>query len=100
LSADSLDPVPTFSYQGAFPPDYYGNVSLSGARNGHMRSSTDGKWIAVASNQELGATVHGGLELFRFKPCSGAFSESLVLDTLSYYGVCFSPDNSKLYATA
>src|SRR5690606_30500867 len=21
LSADSLDPVPTFSYQGAFPPD-------------------------------------------------------------------------------
>src|SRR5690606_5235513 len=72
----------------------------SGARNGHMRASPDGKWIAVASNQEFRTPAKGGLEIFPFHPCSGSLGASILLDTVSYYGVCFSADNSKLYATA
>lgn len=100
LTETGLDSVPVVSRQGAFPADYYGNVAHSGAQNGHMRASPNGKWIAVASNQEFTKPVRGGLELFAFEPCSGKFGPSLILDTLSYFGVCFSPDNSKLYATA
>lgn len=100
LTENGVNPNPIISRQGAFPPDYYGNVAHSGAQNGHMRASPNGKWIAVASNQEFTRPVRGGLELFPFEPCSGKFGPSLVLDTLSYFGVCFSPDNSKLYATA
>lgn len=100
LTSDGIGSEPVYSYEGALPADYYGNVSASGARNGHMRASPDGKWIAVASNQEFRTPAKGGLEIFPFHPCSGSLGASILLDTVSYYGVCFSADNSKLYATA
>ncbi len=43
--------------------------------------------------------VTGGLQLFDFDPLTGVVSNGVMLENYSsgYYGVCFSPDNTKLY---
>src|SRR5690606_15221524 len=85
-------------------------------RTGLLKASPDGSKIV--------ACCEGGLELYHFSKCSGKLSRPVLLDTLatydvayntvlcgyfenpvnhdvpvSYYSACFSPDNTKLYAT-
>lgn len=69
---------------------------------GVIKFSPDGLRMAASCNEDY--NNKGGLELYDFDPQSGKLSHPLVLDSSStkgyYYGACFSPDNSKLYATS
>ncbi|HZF99549.1 MAG TPA: hypothetical protein VEY71_01030, partial [Chitinophagales bacterium] len=67
---------------------------------GHMRISPNGKRLALAASQQLNR-----VELFDFDNTTGVVS-NLIFSDENYpnvcgftgpYGVCFSPDNSKLY---
>lgn len=69
---------------------------------GYMRISPNGKMLAVAISQQIKR-----VELFPFDNSSGIVGDSLFSDpafanncgTSGPYGVCFSPDNSKLYVS-
>lgn len=99
LTAAGVTPSPVVSQAGLLPYGWYGAGNDTYA--GVMKASPDGTRIAVASNgQSLPAGAEqGGLELYRFERCSGRLLEPVLLDSGSYYGVCFSPDGSRLYAT-
>jgi len=70
---------------------------------GEMVFSSQGSWLGISAG-ELDL-----LELYRFDRCTGLLSGLIVLgpnqkiqpdaSTLDYYGICFSPDESKLYVT-
>lgn len=65
------------------------------SRYGYLQPSPDGSMLAAAVKWD------GFIEVSRFDPLQGSISESFKLEIPnSPYGVCFSPDNSKLYATA
>ena len=78
-----------------------GNLPISWYRFGVIKFSPDGTKMAAACNLNWNST--GGLELYDFDVNTGIVSNAQVLDSSStkayYYGACFSPDNSKLYAT-
>lgn len=64
-------------------------------RYGYLVPSPDGTILASAVKQD------GFIEVCSFDPTEGIISESFKLEIPNVpYGVCFSPDNSKLYATA
>jgi gliding motility-associated-like protein len=71
--------------------------SPNGGRNlywvhGEMKISPDRRTLAIAAE--------GGqfIELFDFDPATGQVSNARMLDSgNAAYGICFSPDNSKLY---
>lgn len=86
-----------------------GHYPLAWYRQGHMKFSPDRSKMAVVC-RAYSAWYHllppfyyvGGLEVFDFDPKTGQLSQGYMLGEDSshlYYGVCFSPDNSKLYAT-
>ena len=77
-----------------------GNLPVTWYRCGVIKFSADGSRMAAACHQGVGPA--GGLELYQFNAMTGEVSQPLVLDSSStahYYGACFSPDGSKLYAT-
>ncbi len=60
-----------------------------------------GNWLAASPNgRMLASAIAGGkLEVFGFDPCTGVVATVRVLmEDGAGYGVCFSPDNTKLYA--
>jgi len=64
-------------------------------RYGYLQPSPDGSMLAAAVKDD------GFIEVSRFDPVEGSISKSFKLEIPDVpYGVCFSPDNSKLYATA
>lgn len=78
---------------------------------GSMAVSPDRKTIAITSspaamNWSIGYTSCYGAAVARFDPATGKLSESIVImDSAQYMifnpkGVCFSPDNSKLYVVS
>jgi gliding motility-associated-like protein len=85
--------APVISNIGSLPLNWYGQ--------GVIKFSSDGSKMAAACN--TGLTHKGGLEFYDFNRQTGILSNPLVLDSSStlgnYFGACFSPDNSKLYAT-
>lgn len=85
--------TPVVSNVGSFPLSWY--------RCGVIKFSPDGTKMAAASNDPF--ALSGGLELYDFDRTTGLLSNNVVLDSSStlgyYYGACFSPDNSKLYAS-
>ncbi len=89
----AISTVPVSSNCGNLPISWYGY--------GVIKFSADGTKMAAACNKEWNST--GGLELYDFDKNTGVISNAQVLDSSStmgyYYGACFSPDNSKLYAT-
>ena len=96
LNDTGLVTTPVYSNVGNLPLEYYDR--------GDMRASPDGRKIAAACrNSESYRDVSGGVELYDFDPHTGKLSNAIVLQKdslLGYYaGVCFSPDNSKLYVT-
>lgn len=53
------------------------------------------------SRKKLSIGNANDLELYDFSPASGILSNQIILDNfIGSYGVCFSPNSSKLYATA
>jgi len=99
ITANGVDHTPVISEIGSLPADGY---SLGGS----LKASPDGSKLAVAGCR--------GVELYDFERCSGKVKNARILDTASnaypylqqsiftrsrFHGLCFSPDNSKLYAT-
>lgn len=88
LSGSGLNPVPVISI---FP------IPISGAANpGTMEISQNRTKLALS--WASGFSIWGKKELYDFNPASGLVSNKMILDSVGGgYGVCFSPDNSKLY---
>ncbi len=89
VTSAGVQPGPVISEAGLLPvSDYEGNVY-----QGVLKASPDGRKLAIVAK--------GAIELFDFDRCSGQVTNPALLtaDGDYYYGLCFSPDNSKLYAT-
>lgn len=93
LNDTGLVTTPAVSNVGHLPVSWY-NLGV-------IKFSPDGTRMAAACN--TGLSHKGGLELYDFNGQTGTLTNPLVLDSSStlgnYFGACFSPDNSKLYAT-
>ncbi|UZJ63955.1 gliding motility-associated C-terminal domain-containing protein [Sphingobacterium sp. KU25419] len=94
VSRQGLDTVPVRSEAGT-PTlgDYNSHGFLKASPNGHLLAT------GVVKHQHITDSISGILELYDFEPCSGKLKNTRIIDTGAYIGVCFSPDNSKLYAT-
>lgn len=79
-----------------------GQLPLSWYLSGVIKFSPDGSKMAAACNYVY-PDIAGGLELYDFNPTTGILSNTAILDSSGtkgyYYGACFSPDGSKLYAS-
>ncbi len=85
ITRSGISNEPVVSTCGALPAANY--------IYGVLKASPDGRKLAAAC-------YGGGLELYDFDPFSGAVYNPVVIDsTTTYYGACFSPDNTKLYTT-
>ena len=82
VDENGVDATPVISECGDLPVNTY-------IFNGLMKASNDSKQIAVATIS--------GVELYDFEKCSGRLKNPRLIDTMVSYGVCFSPDDSKLY---
>jgi hypothetical protein len=68
-------------------------------RYGYLQPSPDGSMLAAAVR--TGFHSDGFVEISRFDPAEGSISESFIMEIPNRpYGICFSPDNSKLYVTS
>lgn len=66
---------------------------------GYLAVSPNRKYIAASEQAIFGG--NNGLELSRFDPATGILSNAVQLEPSNgYYGVSFSPDNSKLYGSS
>lgn len=66
---------------------------------GYLAVSPDRKHIACSEQALFGG--NNGLELARFDAATGIVSGAVQLEPeLGYYGVCFSPDNTRLYGSS
>jgi hypothetical protein len=87
LDDDGIDTTPVVSRSG---PNVPGSPGLPGG----MAASPDGRRLAFAA-------VPGIVALFAFDNATGRVSGAVQLPNhWSGYGVCFSPDNTKLFVTA
>jgi gliding motility-associated-like protein len=60
-----------------------------------------GCMAAATNNLAIAAGIHSrGVALFDFDPMAGIISNTRIVDTNTTYGVCFSPDNTKLYGAS
>ncbi|WP_313155923.1 gliding motility-associated C-terminal domain-containing protein [Sphingobacterium multivorum] len=91
VSAMGVSATPVVSEIGAFPVgNYFGGI---------LAVSPDGKKIATGVGRGGIYNYAGGLEMYDFEKCSGRLKNLQVIDTgAQVHGVCFSPDNTKLYA--
>ncbi len=86
------------SHIGTRHPVISANQS-SGASIGQLKASPDGRKLAIVNGQ----TAVDVAEYFDFDNATGVVSNCVSVQTnpiISYYGVSFSPDNSKLYISA
>ncbi|HVZ41991.1 MAG TPA: T9SS type A sorting domain-containing protein [Candidatus Kapabacteria bacterium] len=77
----------------AYPRDDNDRTNTAGFATGCIKLSPDGRHLAAANQWLLMA------EVYDFDNSSGAVSNRMLLDSgrYRYYGVSFSPDNSKVY---
>lgn len=99
ITSNGIAATPTISKVGNFPLEYYGAPN---SPSGVLKASPDGKRLAAAcgnGNIYVPSSINGGLELYDVESCSGGLTNATVIDTGMFYGACFSPDGTKLYAT-
>lgn len=94
VTSSGVSSSPVVSEIGSFPVmNYWGS-------NGILAVSPNGKKVATGLPNGGIYNYTGGLELYDFEKCSGKLKNNMIIDTGSWvHGVCFSPDNSKLYAS-
>ncbi|WP_118949884.1 gliding motility-associated C-terminal domain-containing protein [Taibaiella helva] len=100
ITAAGVDTTPVVS---TLTPGITGPMSFTA---GALAVSPDRKKVAMASNNGLETSGFGfgfygtiGVQVADFDPENGTLSNNMVLtDTSMGEGVCFSPDNSKLYS--
>lgn len=91
---------PVISTIGNFIPNNSFSIDITAETIGFLKSSSDGKKIAAAQSFRNPATI----ELFDFDFTTGILSNpisEIISSDGSYfaYGICFSPDNTKLYVS-
>jgi gliding motility-associated-like protein len=99
ITEQGLTTVPQISNIGSLPLNAYNYISVSSTTStleemyygGVLAASPNGRYIAVGTNK--------GIELYDVAPCSGRLSNARIIDTVPALGLCFSPDNTKLYST-
>lgn len=101
ITAAGLNTTPTIYNSGT--------VNGPGAYStGEIKASSDNMNLAVVTFNATPHTLASGfvstLEVHNFDPSTGAISNCRVIDSLTdntagFKGVCFSPDNSKLYTS-
>ena len=93
LNESGLNINPIISNVG-MPANY---ISTNVGAIGYLKVSPNGKKLALA-NEDANQVR---LELFDFDNSTGIISNPLIIDSSGwgFYGIEFSPDNSKLYAT-
>ncbi len=89
ITSAGINLNPVISYAGQYPAAYY--------RQGVMKISPDRQRLMTCNFRASGPT-DAGLEVYDFNFSTGVVSNARLVDTFSYYGGTFSPDNSKLYA--
>ncbi len=99
ISASGISPTPVVSHVGTSWQLFRGTSDRNAFwAIGALAASPDRRKLAA------GYYYSGRVELYDFDPATGNVSNTLLLDSIyssderGYYGVCFSPDNSKLYA--
>jgi len=91
IDKDGLHADPVVSACGTIQPLslYYYDPAGYGGR---LVGSPDGSLLAAAT--------YRGIELYNFEKCSGRVVNPRAFDTIPYVGLCFSPDNTKLYGSS
>lgn len=97
--------APVVSHAGSVYQFYFDSVYAQRSGIGYLKISPDAKRIATANTFMFDGNeyLESGVELFDFDNATGVVSNGLMLDRrgdVSYYGVEFSQDNSRLYATS
>ncbi|MFK7772525.1 MAG: gliding motility-associated C-terminal domain-containing protein [Saprospiraceae bacterium] len=113
LTCQGVQPEPTISYVGKSHIEPNIGCCEGTSTLGCMKSSPDNKKIAVVWSELTELNTQAGLvkgdwhmELFDFDPSTGNLSNPISMtygnnsNNHKSYGVCFSPDNTKLYQTA
>jgi len=92
-------------------PTIYNSGTLNGQgaySTGELKASSDNNNLAIvtfnAVTYPLPSSLVSTVEVHNFNPATGAISNCRVIDSLTdntagFKGVCFSPDNSKLYVS-
>ncbi len=96
ITGAGINTTPVISVAGLLSP-------AQAYERGVMKVSHDRRKIAAACGTSGAPGAERGVELYDFDPATGMLSNEWVLDRNSpghYYGVCFSPDDSRLYAYA
>lgn len=91
VSDQGVSNTPVYSYTGG----------KSGGTLGYLRFNSDGSAMATAMNASFAFYIDT-IDIYDFDKSTGSVLPNpikLTADTASVYGLCFSPDNSKLYAS-
>lgn len=92
VTSSGVSSSPVVSEIGSFP------IGNSNSSYGILAASHDGRLIAASFVKANVSEYKGGIELFDFEKCSGKLKNARIIDSgQTVHGLCFSPDNSKLY---
>jgi len=89
ITAQGLQTTPVISHCGNMPITAL--LAVDGYHGGVLKASNNSKHVVMGTQQ--------GIELYDFEPCSGKLKNARKLDTVGALGLCFSPDDTKLYST-
>jgi len=89
VTPQGLQTTPVVSLIGNMPITAY--LTVAGYHGGVLKASNNSRHIVVGTQQ--------GIELYDFEPCSGKLKNARKIDTVGALGLCFSPDDTKLYST-
>lgn len=87
ITSAGIDPNPVVSATG-----------LNAQRQSMIAVSSDRRLVAMA-NTRIAVLPNPGVQLGQFDPATGIVSNAFRIDSNYTYGICFSPDNSKLYTS-
>ncbi len=99
VTNEGIDPNPVVSYVGNFPRKVAAAWNALHYRQGSLKVSPNGR-ILVNAMFRANASAGAGLEIYDFDYETGVVSNARIIDEVGYFAADFSPDNSKLYATA
>lgn len=89
INSEGIDTIPVLSPVATLPTGAY---KVTDHKPGGLLNASN-------NNLLLAAATEGGIELYDFEPCSGRLKNPRIIDTLKAYGICFSPDDTKLYVS-
>jgi gliding motility-associated-like protein len=89
IGLQGLDTTPVISTVGTLPVTSY--RAVGNYHGGVLAASNNGRILAAGTPL--------GIELYDFEGCSGKVKNARMLDSIGVMGLCFSPDDSKLYST-